>query len=779
VLTYVHQHAFDQSLEAAMRVSSFLAVVLVIAGAFVNADGRGAGRPSGPRATHVLFDLGSPEASVFPSDVWTESDLTNNTGLRVHLPKPDCAAQPSECDDIDVLNELDGFNARTWISVPLDGAIDPASATSQNVFFVKLGDALDLVNFNQVDGDGVCPDQEIDDEHDDSVAAVPPAVVGINQAVWDPATLTLHAEADELLEQHTRYALVVTSGLRDNTGEPVRAPEGFEHYRRDLNFGQTHTCKMKAYGRTLRDAMKVVRALGLDTRDVAGMSVFTTQSLTAVLEKIRDQIKASSPAQADFLLAPGGIRTVFDFTTIATIVQNRQLSADPGAPLSPVTDQITRLDLYQPGAVKTLAFGRYSSPQYRNAERVIPAIGTRTGIPEVQEVEDIYFNLFIPSGTPPPNGWPVALFGHGGGNTKDDMSYQNAASLAAHGVATIAINDARRGFGARSTLKVTLKNGSSRTFSAGGLSSDTNGDGAIENGEGAEAASPRDILGNRDALRQTIADYMQLVRVIQAGMDYDGDGQWDIDPNRIYYEGFSFGAAFGFIFLSIEPDVRVGMLSAAGGLNGRPDLGRMRPAERPNTGAFLDARTPSLINSPGLTSIGGLPVTGPFFDENIPLRNLPVVTNTVAGAIDLQRLFDRIEWSQASGDGGTYSPYVRKQPLAGNTPKLVLVQMSKGDSTAPNPRTSEIIRAGDLADVTTYFRNDLAFAEDPVRVPKNVHLWTNNFTIAGITGEIARGGQEQIATFFESDGRTLITPTPMRFFEMPIVALPETYNFIP
>jgi hypothetical protein len=782
------------SVKNAVRVLAVVCATITVAAFAVGAFARGvdtdvsaeiggavaaAVKPSQRGATHVLFDLASPDRSVFPSDVWTERDPANNTGLRISLPKPDCATKPSDCDDIDVLNELDGFNARTWISVPLDGHIDPASASSQNVFFVKLGDALESPVVDEVDADGVCEDQEGDEEDDDSLVDVAPAVVGINQAVWDPATLTLHAEADDLLEQHTRYALVVTSGLRDDTGAAVKPPKAFELFQHELNYGQTKSCKLKAYGRTLKDAMKFVRALGLDKRDVAGMSVFTTQSVTAILEKIRDHIKASSPAQATFLIGPGGTQTVFDLSAIAGINYNRQVSANPAAALSTVAVPITRLDLYQVGAVAKLAFGKFASPQYRNAERVIPAIGTRTGDPEVQGTDDIYFNLFIPSGTPPPNGWPVALYGHGGGNTKDDLPYQNAASLAAHGVATISINAARRGFGPNSTLRVNLKNGTNRTFLAGGLSSDTNGDGVIENGEGSEAAPPRLILGNRDGLRQTIADYMQLVRVIQQGMDYDGDGHADIDPERIYYEGFSFGGAFGFIFLAIESDVRVGMDSAAGGLNGRPDLGRMRQAERPSTGAFLAARTPSLINSPGLTSIGGLPVTGPFFNENIPLRNLPVVTNAANGAIDLQRLFDRIEWSQGSGDGGTYSPYVRKQPLAGNQAKSMLVHMAKGDYTAPNPRTTEIIRAGDLADRTTYFRNDLAFEEDPGRVPKNVHLWTINFTIAGITGEISRGGQEQIATFFQSDGVTLNTPTPLRFFETPIVALPETYNYIP
>jgi hypothetical protein len=35
----------------------------------------------------------------------------------VNLPKPDCAARPSDCADIDVLNTLDGFNLQPRVSV--------------------------------------------------------------------------------------------------------------------------------------------------------------------------------------------------------------------------------------------------------------------------------------------------------------------------------------------------------------------------------------------------------------------------------------------------------------------------------------------------------------------------------------------------------------------------------------------------------------------------------------------------------------------------------------
>jgi hypothetical protein len=45
---------------------------------------------------------------------------------------------------------------------------------------------------------------------------------------------------------------------------------------------------------------------------------------------------------------------------------------------------------------------------------------------------------------------------------------------------------------------------------------------------------------------------------------------------------------------------------------------------------------------------------------------------------------------------------------------------------------------------------------------------------------IALGAQQQIATFFASDGTVVIHPEPAQFFEIPIMLpLPEELNFIP
>ena len=142
---------------------------------------------------------------LFPSDFFTVSDSRQNTGLRVNLPKPDCNARPSDCQDIDLLNQLDGFSVQTRLEVPFDEAIDPATVNSSTVFFVSLGDVVP---------EGAAGGKRI----------------GVNQVVWDPASLTLFVESDELLEQHTRYVALVTKKVKDAHGKPVAPPMEFTQF---------------------------------------------------------------------------------------------------------------------------------------------------------------------------------------------------------------------------------------------------------------------------------------------------------------------------------------------------------------------------------------------------------------------------------------------------------------------------------------------------------------------------------------------------------------------
>ena len=692
----------------------------------------------------VRFDVSNPNGSPFPSDRFTQPDWSNNTGKRVSLPLPDCGARPSDCADVAVINTLDGFNTQPRIAVPFSGAIDLATVNSNTVYLVNLGDTLSGAGAGHK--------------------------LGINQVAWDSAAKTLVFESDELLAEHARYVLVVTDGVRDSAGDAIEAGD-FGRFRHDLNYGQTKDRALADYRKALIDA---ANAPGVTRQHVVALSLFTTQSISADLLKIRAQIQASNPAPASFMIGNGGAaRAVFPVSTLAGIQWLQQTGAAPSFTASFVPTPA--LNVF-PGSVASVAFGKFRSPDYENAARVIPTTGTLTGQPVPQGHNDLVFELFLPSGPKPAGGWPVAMFGHGFGDSMYGAPWTVASTFAHYGVATIAISVVGHGGGAQGTLNVLRNNGMPTVVvPSGGRGIDQDGNGSIDSTEGVGAVGALTIVSSRDGLRQTVADLMQLVRQIQVGVDVDGDGAADLDANRIYYAGQSFGGIYGTMLLGVEGAIQAGVPNVPGGsITEVARLGGFRVL----SAIALATRQPQLLNLPPTP---GVPF--PFnlaFNENIPLRNLPPLVNNVYGASAIQEVFDRNEWVQQSGNPVSYAAAIRKQPYAGNAPKPVILQFAKGDKTVPNPTTTAIIRAGDLADRAMLYRNDLSFAATGGAIPKNPHTFLTNIGNAA-AAPFAVAAQTQIAVFFQSFGTVTIDPDGAGpFFEMPIVPpLPETLNFIP
>jgi hypothetical protein len=672
-------------------------------------------------------------AGPFPSDRYTVPDPSQQTGRRVELPFPDCTVQVTDCEDVAVLNTLDGFNLQPRISIPFAAAIDLGSVSSRSIFLVELG--------------GVAPGSRASGRR-----------IGINQIVWDPGTNMLHAESDQLLEQHTRYALIVTGAVRGADGRPARVA------------GEFGPSNVPPSGDDPTTVGEVMRSAGVPADAGAAATIFTTQSTTTILEQIRDQV-ASGAGSADFALGPSGSRTVFERQNVSGITWGRQMTV--GGALQNSVLAVALLDLV-PGAVGRIAFGRFRSADYMaHPGEYIPPVSTGTGVAAVRSWNDIYFNLFLPSGEMPAGGWPVAILGHGSGGGKDPFPLGIAATMAEARLATIIINAVGHGFGAASTLTVSLTDGSSVTFTSGGRGIDQNGDGSIGAQEGIEAAVPRSVLRDRDGLRQTVIDLMQLVSVIQAGVDVDGDGSRELDPLRIYYAGHSLGGMYGAPFFALDARVQAAVLNVPVAL--QAVRGAWSPVFRASRGTWLSQRIPSLINSPGLTQIGGVGVGSPLFNDNLPLPDEPIRVNDVAGAMEIQQAFDNMEWAAMSGDALAYMPHLRKAPLDGVPARPILVQFATGDQNVPNPITSMMLRAGDLADVTTQYRHDLAWNS---ALPKNGHTFmTSSGNLA--FRPIALGAQRQIATFFSSGGAQIIHPEPQGFFQVPTqLPFPETFNYI-
>jgi hypothetical protein len=648
----------------------------------------------------------------FPSNLYTTPDASQLTGLRVDLPTPSCATHASDCADIAVLDSLDGFNIQPRISIPFSGPIDVSTVSSKTIFLVG-------------------PNGH---------------VVGINQAEWEPATNTLHVESNEQLQQDSTYLLVVTRGVHDANREPLDGTS----FRQDLNFGQTKDPAAKAYRKALLDALPMAMAGGVSPDEIADVSMFTTQSITATSRKIRAQLGGGT---ASFLLGRGGTRTVFPMSTVSSVAISRQIGTAPafkaGGWFLPLL-----------AGVGTVAFGSYASPDYETAAEVIPAVGTRTGVPAVQSMQRLQFTLWEPAGTKPAGGWPVAIFGHGFTDTKDGAPFAVAGTLARNGIATIAINVVGHGGGPLGTYTVTA-GGTPTTFPLGGRGFDQDGNGTIDSTEGVSAVGADSLIGNRDGLRQTTIDLMQLVKVLKGGVDVDGDGSPDLSTSRIYYAGQSFGGIYGVQLLGLEPDIRAGVPNVPGG----PiiEIARLSPSFRILVGFSLLTRSPSLYNA--------VPDAGlDNFNENIPLRNLPLRVDTVPGASAIQTVIDDTEWAQQSANPAAYAPFITAP---------VIIQFARGDQTVPNPTATAILRAGNLASRATLFRNDLAVAANPL-VRHNPHTFLTNVGDPGPGPTYAFEAQQQIATFFASNGVTVIDPDGAGpIFETPTSMLPEDLAYIP
>jgi hypothetical protein len=546
-------------------------------------------------------------------------------------------------------------------------------------------------------------------------------VIPIDQVVWDPATNTMFAKPGAVLRQETRYALVVTDAIRDTAGEPVIADP--------------------SYRRCVQASDPLCPA---PSRAVAG-TIFTTMSATAWLEHARDILPYVPPATR--MAEPRGGFRIADLTGL---VLHHQNGVNPlrFADLSlPVESGLL-------AGIDRLVIGSFRSPRFLEDDQSIRPAPTLPGFAVPESTIEVGFNAFLPESPKPPAGYPVVIFGHGFGDSRFGAPTAVAPTLARAGLATIAITAVGHGFGPFSTVTFTTRDGRSTTLPTLGRSVDLNNDGVIETNEGSTLITPV-AYGARDCFRQTAVDLMQLTRAIRQGLDLDGDGVPDVDPNRIYYGGHSLGAMFGPVFAAMEPAVRAIALNVGGG--SAVEIARISPAYRDIDNDTLRLNIPSLLNR------------GDTFDEDYPLPNLPVRIVTTPGALAIQAKFERADWLGIPGDPLTFASRLLPRP--------VLAQIARGDRTMPNPASSALVRAGGFQATTWLYRHDLARSRAP-DLPLDPHPFLVLFvtlgggtiqlpSVAGLA--ISIDGQQQFAGFFASDGASI--PDPNNFSRL-LLGLP-------
>ena len=624
-------------------------------------------------ATTVVFTAPSQNltSAIFPSDLFTKAGPTG-TGLQVQLPadENDCRERgKAVCGYSSILSGLDGFSVNPRISVCFSGPVD-TSTLGNGISFVPVG----------------------------KPAAVP---IGINQTIVDPVNNCMYAKPERVLEQQTRYLLLVRNSVKDSNNGAIAADPRF---RACLVSGQP-------YCQSLNSALN-----GVAGRDsvVAG-SVFTTLSATAWLEGAYKYVDRTQPG----LVLPAGFPWIFSTSQLRSITWNPENSA-----LGP-QDIPIKTALADVGKV---AFGLYLSPNFVNTTG--EALGAITTSPDRPVAVPqflggltfgyipVSFHVFLPKTPAPSGGYPVVIYGHGLGDSQFGAPTYMASTLARSGYATVAIEISGHGYGPGSTVALKDRFGFTYKMLTPGRGVQLAPGQPIGQSDGCIAPGP---IAVRDCGRQTAVDLFALIKTIQRtnGLNLG------LNPRAISYVGQSFGSIYGTLMQAVAPEVKMSILNAGGGpfvdiarlaVNGRP-LGVQYLCALGLLNVDASPGNPSACSNPdGFNSVHAQPQDyfHDEFNDNYVYRDRPVVTDPQPGSLEIQAAFEAAEWLGMLGDVLSYAPHLKDAPLPGVPAKASLMQVSDGDLEVPNPTNTAFVRAAGAQNSSIRFRFLEALNPPPV-----------------------------------------------------------------
>jgi len=375
------------------------------------------------------------------------------------------------------------------------------------------------------------------------------------------------------------------------------------------------------------------RERGLAPGDVALATTFTTEALPAALATVREQIVARAqitPPVADFLTDPNpGDQRLFGVFV-------------PGDP-----EFAGFFGGTPPPTAALVARGLFSSPDYRDA-----ASGTFPDRfldgSEIPPHVPIDFLVVLPTGAMPAGGHPTVILQHG---FSGDTSFvtDHAGEFTATGLAVIGIPAPHHG----------------------------------SRGNIFEFLVFEDFNAFGDNFRQSTVDLLQLVRLLETGLDVDGDTVPDLNPAGLGYLGVSLGGVIGATLASMEPAVIAAVLNVPGG----------RLAQF--AGSVSSLATPFLVSFAGEAGIpaqtcGGRPDAAACTSDDDCAGDGACVFGDDFTAM-LAAALPNFQWQLDPGDGINYVRHLRIDPLLG-PPRAVLVQEGVGDHVVANPLTEALVR---------------------------------------------------------------------------------------
>lgn len=204
-------------------------------------------------------------------------------------------------------------------------------------------------------------------------------------------------------------------------------------------------------------------------------------------------------------------------------------------------------------------------------------------------------------------------------------------------------------------------------------------------------------LRMRDNFRQSSYDKLQLVRLLQAGLDATGDGETDLDADRLSYLGVSLGGIMGVELLALSDAFGAGVLVVPGG------------------------RVSSIISESS--------TFGPLID----LLRPPTVTDG-----DIDRFFPILQTILDRGDAGTYGPHVVHERFDDAQPSI-LGGVVLDDSTVPNAANYHLMRAMRLQLMAEELRPEPGIVRGPA-IPVSGNSFDGAATAGFLQFDVVREG---------------------------------------
>lgn len=661
---------------------SLLLVISVACGSSSSGPSSKAPATAGPI---VRFDLTTSPvpafmAVPFPSDIY----LQGGTRPSVVVPGMDGVIKQNSQFVASELAKMDGFSRVALALFYVDDTAAPLDADG-NAAFARL----DPKTF-PVDETACAADASavflLDLDATDPTRARVPCRGMYHRDYSNPSSRTNAAVGPArgvVLAPAHHYAAVLTSRVKTTDGRALLPSPDFAKIQ--AGGAGAPAVYSRAYTKV---ASLLAGALAKDGATVVGIAPFTTHDMAKQLYQLRDGIEAAAAPALTWdaaSMAPMS-PALFAAPVSGELPPSAKASLDDwlGVPTRKLPDGTDDPDSSLPviahDQIAAVATGVFNAQNflthYQNANYAVlgastfatDAAGNIIPAPDAP-TDKIWVSFAVPKSVMPPSGYPLVVFQHGlGGSREDFLTVANP--LCQKGWMVAAIDSIT--FGARApepAYQVDKINDFAMAPGAKYTGPDGFGDAyqGAHNGSTDLFGTLRDIGAVRDQFRQAEIDTSQVVKVLRSKPDLSGLATGTtapaIDASRIAYIGQSLGSIEGAVAAALEPHVGSWVLNVGGG------------------GLITELGTHSPIVGALLAEAAGLNfgfIEGSFDEGHLAMTMIQTVVDP--------------------GDPLDYAGYIvtSPQPLAGQPtrPRNVLQTEVIYDEWVPNEADEALARAG-------------------------------------------------------------------------------------